>query len=847
MASVSDLTIKLQSGSDNTYYASWKFDDGNKTSTTSSGVIKAGDWVKIKSGATYYNGVSIPSWVMSDTWHVDQVTGDRAVLGKNKSGSHDICSPINVKYLDNGSGSSTTVTENTLDHYAISWYYDTGDSIWFSGGDSSTGTKNYATYSPPSNAIRIKASVKPVAKQHKVNGKDTYYWTGKAVQCVYTLANDPPEKPGTPTVKLNGYTLTATLENISDPRTDKLEFQIYRGTSVASSGVDKVVTRKASYSCSVSDGGQYRARCRSINLVGNASTYVYGEWSDFSSTINTNPYAPGSLECKATSETSVYISWDNLANATSYELEYTTKKSYFDGSDKTTVVSNIEYDHYEKTGLESGQEYFFRVRSVKDQEKSKWSAIASIILGKNPSAPTTWSSSTKVVVGEPLVLYWVHNSEDGSSQTYADLELYIDGVKESHTIKNSTDENEKDKTSSYSINTSTYKEGTVIQWRVRTAGITKAYGDWSIQRTIDIYAPPTLELTTKDVEGTPINVITTFPFYIHALAGPKTQLPIGYHVEITSKEAYETIDTIGNKKIVNAGESVYSKYFDISDSLLLEMSANNIDLENTVGYTIVCTVSMDSGLTADASLDFTVSWTEVTFEPDAEISIDNDTLVAYIRPYCLDENGTPIDNVMLSVYRRDFDGSYIEIAKNLDNGKNVFITDPHPALDYARYRIIATTVSTGAVSYYDVPNYPVGEKAIIIQWDDEWTNFDTENEDAMLEPPWTGSMLKLPYNVDVSDRGKSDVSLIKYIGRMFPVGYYGTHVDYSSTWNVDIEKDDEETLYGLRRLAIWTGNVYVREPSGSGYWASISVSFNQKHCDLTIPVTIEITRVEGGA
>ena len=42
------------------------------------------------------------------------------------------------------------------------------------------------------------------------------------------------------------------------------------------------------------------------------------------------------------------------------------------------------------------------------------------------------------------------------------------------------------------------------------------------------------------------------------------------------------------------------------------------------------------------------------------------------------------------------------------------------------------------------------------------------------------------------------------------------------------------------------GDVYVREPSGSGYWANIKVSYNQKHCALTIPVTLNITRVEGG-
>ena len=108
-------------------------------------------------------------------------------------------------------------------------------------------------------------------------------------------------------------------------------------------------------------------------------------------------------------------------------------------------------------------------------------------------------------------------------------------------------------------------------------------------------------------------------------------------------------------------------------------------------------------------------------------------------------------------------------------------------------------------------------------------------------------MLRLPYNIDVSDSNQSDVSLIEYIGRSYPVSYYGTQLGMTSTWNVLIPKDDKDTLYGLRRLANWMGDVYVREPSGSGYWANISVSFSQKHRDVTIPVTLNITRVSGGA
>ena len=107
--------------------------------------------------------------------------------------------------------------------------------------------------------------------------------------------------------------------------------------------------------------------------------------------------------------------------------------------------------------------------------------------------------------------------------------------------------------------------------------------------------------------------------------------------------------------------------------------------------------------------------------------------------------------------------------------------------------------------------------------------------------------MKLPYNVDVSDSYSPDVELVEYIGRKHPVSYYGTQRGTSQTFNAEIDKKDEETLYALRRLAIWMGDVYVREPSGSGYWANITVSFSQTHREVTIPVTLNVTRVEGGA
>ena len=410
-------------------------------------------------------------------------------------------------------------------------------------------------------------------------------------------------------------------------------------------------------------------------------------------------------------------------------------------------------------------------------------------------------------------------------------------------VKNSTDEEEKDKTSSYLVNTSIYTDGTKLQWRVRTAGITKVYGDWSVSRTVDIHAPATFELDLTDNSGNSIDVLSTFPVYIKGQTGPSTQSPIGYNVTITAKEAYETVDYAGNFKMVNAGEEVYSRHFDTSEQLLVELSAYNLDLENNIEYTLTGIAAMNSGLTAESSLDFSVSWEDIEYEPNCQISIDNETLVAYIAPFCVNIDDTDITDVLLSVYRREYDGSFTEIETDIDGSKPVFITDPHPALDYARYRIVAKSKTTGTVSYYDPPGYPVNEKAVIIQWDEQWSAFDTTVEDEMEQPAWSGSLLRLPYNIDVSDSNDVDV---EYIGRKHPVSYHGTQLGVTSTWNVDIEKSDVDTLYALRRLAVWMGNVYVREPSGSGYWATIKVSFSQTHKAVTIPVTLNITRVEGG-
>ena len=856
--------------------------------------------------------------------------------------------------------------------YKIKWYYHTGDGVWFVGSDTSVTVKQ-SVYNPPSNAKKVKVKIKPVSKTHKKNKKTVNYWTAKwSTDKILTLSEYvAPKEPPTPTVEVKDYKLTASLDNL-DVDATSIQFELAKNDK---KNVDKkTVTISASKACSVrwdiSAGNRYKVRARSVKGSKNKE---YSDWSEYSADVETKPAKPKNIEkIKALTENSIYVQWYASATADKYTVEYTTDKTYFDSSNQVqSLTIDSTKRHAELTGLESGEIYYVRVCAVNDQGSSGWTAIWSCRVGKVPEAPTTWSSSTTVMVGDDLDLYWVHNSEDGSAQRDAQLQYTINnGSAITKTFNTDDEDDEVDRIHKHSFNTSTEKleDGATLKWRVRTRGVLNAYSDWSTNRTVKIYAPPVVELELTDKNGKEIEEITSFPFYIDGETGPDTQTPIGYNIAISAKEAYETIDETGTEVTINKGELIYSKYVNLSkdSTISRKFSASNIDLENGQSYKAVCTVSMNSGLTAESSIEFEVHWSdEDVYTPDAEIGVDEDNYSAIINPFCgyykpiyykvnynssdgmyiktttridaldgeaiedalapeiipvykgLDSDyqdvyycvyrneyykveydeeegelintyeeitemeGTLVEDltvtydhqvysgkdssgktvyfcmvdsttlelysgVTLAVYRREYDGTLTEIATGISNKKGMYIHDPHPALDYARYRIVATDTDTGGVGFYDVPAEPLGEKSIIIQWDEQWENLETDNEDPFEAPAFTGSRLRLPYNIDVSDNHDNDVELVEYIGRAHPVSYYGTQRGETATWNAEIDRYDEETLLAIRRLAIYMGDVYVREPSGSGYWANVSVSFSQKHRELTIPVTFNIARVEGG-
>lgn len=737
------------------------------------------------------------------------------------------------------------------DGYRVVWQYDTGNGVWFNGSDSTT-KSTQSTYSVPSNALHARVGVAPnPGSKAKWKGALTYTKYAKA----FTSESTTPSAPGTPELTIKGKDITVKVENYSDTNFNgKLAIQIIKDDSTLvynnknvsySNGVATVV-----YKQGVIGGYRYKARAMAYGKKKEESP-----WSNYTNNVYTATDKPTITEIVSTGSYAVDVRWKAQRGADTYTIQYTNEtvdgKPVFDtGSSAVQEQSGIIATHFPATSLsieEDKNVWYFRLKAVNDGGDSAWSDIKSTAIGTKPDIPTIWSYVTIGKIGEDIVLNWVHNSEDGSKQSGAKVGIKINEGDET-VIDTFTTE------TSYPYNTGSLSDGDKINWRVctrGTQGIPEEWGDWSEYREIVVYQPPEIVFTIGVFDEEEIySVVNQFPIHISGTATPASQTPVSYVVSITANEQYDISEENGVEVHVNKDDEIYSKYIDTS-SLELDLTLNpgDIFLSRDVTYTATVTVAMTNGLTAESSQIFLAKWEIPSWNPDAEITVDKNTLVAYIRPFCSDEWEFEYrKGFTLAVYRIDFDGNLTLIDSGIRAEDNDTTCDIHPSLDYARYRIVATDNRTGVVYYDDPEPIPVNSPCAVIQWEGETRTFFADPlEIDYVANDWSGTILRLPYNINVSDDISPDVALIEYAGRKNPVSYYGTQQGFTSRWDMEIPKDDTDAIAKVRALAIYPGDVYVREPAGTGYWANVKVSYNVQYSKATIPVSLSIARVEGGA
>lgn len=763
---------------------------------------------------------------------------------------------------------------NKASGYTVTW------EVWIRGGDrwyakesqSVSGRKN-TTWDVPTEAISVRATVKASGV---TNTKS--YEVGRSKRTnEFRVAYLPKvTKPTLQTPTIENGKLKLRVENYSDTYGAVLMYFEVSANDGAARHVGtaryNAQTGVAALDCGVSNGNRYKARVKA--LTPNAGLNRDSDFTDFTSNIYTPPVKvavfnqPEALKAEDGTR-SVKLSWGAVANVVTYKIDYTTDKTHFD-----TESDDVYHDQTETnvtsriitSNIEPGHEYFFRVRGTNSANPGDgpWSAIRQVIIGTKPNPPTIWTYETVFKIGDVVTLCFTHNSADSSKMTAAQIAWRVDGDPTQHiewfTPPEDDDPTKPRNTFDFSFDTSALPDGAKVYWKAQTKGIVDEMGDYSAEKFFSVYTAPEITVSVGDSyewEDTNISQyhrVDSYPLQILTQSTPQTQSPIALILSVMSEDDYDISMADGTEIHVARGETIWEKYYTVSEhEITTVLNAGDIFLNNGTKYALNASVTMSNGLSATGTCLFITDWEDADYELNADTAIDDVNLAAMINAYAEDQYGIRIlDGLLLSVYRRDVDGSFTEIATNLDVADNVTVTDIHPALDYARYRIVGISKNTGMVSFADLEGEPIGYKGIVIQWSEGWQevdeglpDFDTTVE--YLQEARVGSILKLPYNVDVSDNPGKDVSMVAYAGRSYPVSFYGTAKTMTSTWSTEVPKSDTATMHAVRRLANYQGNCYVREPNGTGYWAVVTISYSYTHNSPLVPVNLSISRVEGGA
>lgn len=754
----------------------------------------------------------------------------------------------------------SSAKQKNIEGISVTWQYQVlnsaGKAVWLKGSTEtiSKGSAKSGTYSAPSESLAVQVSVKPVLTK---KGKKKA--TAKSESASRSFAGNAPAKPSTPSASIDGYTLTLRIQS-SDQYAKKAVFYMYRDSEASpywsSSAIALSGAGVAQQIVTLAPNHRYYARVR---LYNNSAGSELSDAVAISEIVI--PAQVINVVATPLSQTQIQLSWSSTNGAAStngYEIEYATDPNYFGGSNANTISASNTTAYI---NVETGHTWYFRVRAKNASGiTGAWSdPPASAAAASKPNPPTTWTLSSTAFVDSTVTLYWTHNSADGSKPTKSEVEWSLnDGQSHSIIVTHDLGPDDHDYTFNYELSLASlsFNDGDILKWRIRTQGVeAMGWSDYSVLREIRIYSPASLSVYVE-------NKVDAYPINFDITVTPATQSIVSFYLAISARDSYDDNDYMGEFQHVVAGQKVFSKNYSSLDNVdTISLTPSDINLMSGQTYDVEAIVATSAGLTAETTTEFTLDITEPDYYLDIGITIDPDSLSAALIPGCYsdvneDEEGDDVydienivDSVVLSVYRINFDGSFTPIEINIPNDGMTVISDPHPALDNGKYRLVALDNATGAMFFDDIVSEDLEVKGLVLQWDAKYANYLVrgivdEIDEAAIGNMAGGTTLRLPYNVKKNESSELDVELVDYIGREHPVSYYGTQKGQKSSYSTDVPKDDVDTLDLVRRLQTWPGDVYLRAQDGLGYWAKVEVSFDRDYDSLLMPVSIDAVRVD---
>lgn len=424
-------------------------------------------------------------------------------------------------------------TWNNCNGVNVRWdYYDSSTSSWIYGNTSTEAKETTVYYDVPQNVTQ--ARVELVPQPTMINGAPAF--GGGNITHVFNVGDwTIPGKGDAPEISISkDIELKLVLDNIAQTPTpvEGVMFEVYKKEHNEQQGrlyqkVNAAVYNgHAEATVTVTYGAEFTAKSVYYNHRNNFDSDGFptnGTASDPTQPIKSAPLPVEGFGItyqiiSAGAMLNLTMTWTENVDANEYEIQYTNYDYDWALVEKVQSITTDQHSYILQ--LQNGGHYRFRIRAKNDAGNSSWYETDKSF-GLAPLAPTTWTDVTRKLNDGSFTLYWKHNSRDSTREIKAELVIRPENEPEKTITVSRQNQDEKDwyKNNIYELDTRFYLTSTTVFWKVRTCGESGEYGEWSIEKEIQIYAQPGIQSWLQN-DTTYINyplgvtTATQYPFTI---------------------------------------------------------------------------------------------------------------------------------------------------------------------------------------------------------------------------------------------------------------------------------------------------------------------------------------------
>lgn len=265
------------------------------------------------------------------------------------------------------------------------------------------------------------------------------------------------------------------------------------------------------------------------------------------------------------------------------------------------------------------------------------------------------------------------------------------------------------------------------------------------------------------------------------------------------------------------GEVVYTQYIEEPGSVSIYASDLTGYLDDRCSYKITADAQDELGQHAHAEIPFRVNWDEQATMPSGTVEYEAPVGKIFI-------DAMPSDTGTYEIYRLSQDPPQL-IYSNAIPG--VAYADPYPA-SHGGYRIVRYTDTHDYITQNNIPAFY-----------DEYMGLDLPT--AIID--FNGWRLELPYDLKFDHKWQKDFEATKYLGGAIQ-GDWNPAVSRSGSLSTRLTTANQETIDGLRRLAVWPGLCHLRTPEGSSIACNIDVSESRDVDGKICSFALDVERID---